>query len=264
MAKNTLKFIQLSDLHLFADPMQSLLGVNTHDSLQAVLARLRQEEEVDFIILSGDLSQDRSKASYQQVKASLSELGLPVYWLPGNHDDVAIMSHVLADALFKNDKQIVLPHWQLILLDSQIPGEVPGHLSDTALQYFEQCLQTHPDHHALVMFHHQPVPVGSQWLDVLGLTNADKFWQMATRYPRLSLVLFGHVHQAYQQAKAHITCYAPPSTCIQFKPHSAEFALDPNPPGYRVMVLHANGQHDTHVQRIDHYVGEFLADAKGY
>jgi Icc protein len=36
-----------------------------------------------------------------------------------------------------------------------------------------------------------------------------------------------------------------PSTCVQFAPGSAKFAIDPRPPGYRRLTLHADGRIET-------------------
>ena len=41
-----------------------------------------------------------------------------------------------------------------------------------------------------------------------------------------------------------------PSTCIQFAPGSAEFALDEQMPGYRWLHLYDEGQLDTGVSRV--------------
>jgi len=43
---------------------------------------------------------------------------------------------------------------------------------------------------------------------------------------------------------------ATPSTSIQFKPMTADFALDPQPPGYRWLELQADGHINTGIERL--------------
>ena len=56
-----LRVLQLTDPHLMADPAGALLGVNTRDSLDAVIAQvLRDHGQPDVILATGDIAQDAS------------------------------------------------------------------------------------------------------------------------------------------------------------------------------------------------------------
>lgn len=49
--------VQLSDSHLFAEAEASLLGMNTRDSLRAVIDLvLKQQPNIDLMLATGDLS----------------------------------------------------------------------------------------------------------------------------------------------------------------------------------------------------------------
>lgn len=265
MGQAPVRFAQISDMHLFGDAKGELLGVNTEKSFQAVLDLLQsQTRELDFVILSGDLSQDGSMSSYTRLALLVQKLKLPIYYVPGNHDSVKTMLQVYPCGSISNHRHIVLKSWHIILLNSKKPGAVEGYLDAAQLQYLQDCLQAYPEHQALVMFHHQPVPVGAKWLDNLGLTNADEFWDIVKRYPNMNSVLFGHVHQEFAKVVEGIQCYSTPSTCIQFMRNQDHFGLENLPPGYRWVNLCENGKIETGVNRVDHYVGYFDADAKGY
>jgi Icc protein len=265
MASREPRIVQISDLHIFSDKKKSLLGVTTYDSLSAVINLLKQDETPpDLILLSGDLSQDNSEASYLNIVDLFQTFSIPVYCFPGNHDDVPLMTRFFPQGNISDLKNIVLDHWQLILLNSQKTGAVEGFLDDLQLEFMQECLRNHPDHHAMVAFHHQPVPVGSAWVDHLGLKNADIFWDILKKYPQVKTVLFGHVHQEFVGTKNGIAIYSTPSTCIQFKPNTSEFALDRLPPAYRWIDLKSNGEWVTQVVRCSEYVGEFDENAKGY
>lgn len=259
------RIVQLSDLHLFAGTDQRLLGVNTHDSFQAVCDKVRIDEgAAKFILLSGDLSQDNSEGSYLRLANMLKELGKPAYYVPGNHDDPQLMASVFPRDTISNDKQLVVENWQIILLNSQKPGAVEGLLSATQLGYLEECLQAYPTHHAMIVFHHHPFHIGSAWLDNLFLTNADEFWQLTKRYSMIRTVLFGHIHQEQARVMHNINCFSAPSTCFQFARHQHHFGLEKLPPGYRWLELHEDGRFETGVVRLPHYVGIFDENAKGY
>jgi len=260
-----LRIIQISDTHLFSDANKSLVGVPTQKSLEAVLDLVKRKAgEFDMIIHSGDLAQDYASSSYIRLVEMLGIFNVPIYCVPGNHDDPAMMANVYPYQLMSSDRQIVRDHWQIILLDSHKPNAVEGCLDAQQLKYLEDCLASYPKLHAMVIFHHQPMPVGCEWLDKQQLTNADEFWKIISRFPQVNTVLFGHVHQEYEEVLNGIKCYSAPATCFQFKRKQDKFGLENLPPGFRWVHLHDDGQIETAVVRTDHYVGEFDAKSKGY
>lgn len=83
----TVYVVQISDLHLFAKPHHRLLGVDTEASfLQVQKAIAALDPLPDLLLLTGDLSQDGSAASYARLRAHLQTLPIDTYWLAGNHD----------------------------------------------------------------------------------------------------------------------------------------------------------------------------------
>jgi len=258
------RIIQISDTHIAAAPNKTLLGVNLRESFSAVVELVKQNEfgKIDSILLSGDLSHDGSLASYYYVADALKPMQVPVYAVPGNHDNGDVMQQAYPYTPIL--KHIIKDGWQFILLDSLLPGQVKGLLAESELDYLEQCLQNHPNERAVIVFHHHPVSVGCAWLENIGLSNAAAFWEIVKRYPNVHTILFGHVHMEFHQVVNGVPVYSVPSTCIQFKREQAQFGLDNIPPGYRWLEFKSDGQVDTGVIRCDHYVGVFDVDAKGY
>ena len=75
MNERRTKFIQITDTHLFSSKNGELLGMNTQASLNAVLECIANEEDdFDFFLCTGDLSQDGSVSSYNRFKSNLSKL----------------------------------------------------------------------------------------------------------------------------------------------------------------------------------------------
>lgn len=265
MEDSPIRIIQVSDTHIYADKERALLGVKTYKSFQVVLDLMQQEVgKMDMIIHSGDLSQDYSERSYIYVADMLNPFNVPVYCIPGNHDDPKMMAQVLPRDMISYQRHVVLKNWQFILLDTHKSQAVEGYLSHAQLNHLRHCLQSYPEHHAVVVLHHQPFPVGSRWLDNIGLTNAQNFWDVILQFSNVTAILFGHVHQVCEQEIHGIPCYSTPSTCIQFKPNQDKFGLDKIPPGYRWIHLYKDGSLKTGVVRAEKYVGYFDEKAKGY
>src|SRR5690606_28471296 len=80
--------LQLSDIHLVADPATPVNGHDADARLQAVLdAWHRTGRAADLVLLSGDIADDGSPGAYERVEQAVSRLGVPVLAIPGNHDD---------------------------------------------------------------------------------------------------------------------------------------------------------------------------------
>lgn len=249
---DVLKVLQLTDTHLYGPPDARLGGMDTHASLQSVLALAQaQHWPPDLILATGDLSQDGSQEAYERLQTIFESLDVPVYHLPGNHDIPALMQQILAGGDVRTEKHYCGGKWQIILLDSTAPDEVGGHLSDQELDFLDQCLRSYPELYALVCVHHQPVPIGNRWMDEIGLDNPARFFVVLDRYSQTKGVLWGHVHQDFEDERQGVRLLATPSTCIQFKPQTAHFTLDTTLPGYRWLELWPTGQIHTGVCRVE-------------
>lgn len=256
--------VQLSDSHLFAEADGRLLGMNTCDSLEKVIELVRAEQpQIDLILATGDLSQDGSVASYQRFHRLTADLGTAARWLPGNHDELPAMREACrgSDLL---EPLLDLGQWRIILLDSSIPGAVPGHLADDQLQLLEQALCEAPDRHHLVCLHHHPVAIGCDWMEPIGLRNADALLAILERHPQTRALLWGHVHQEFDQMRGHMRLLASPSTCVQFAPGSEEFQVDSEAPGYRWLRLLPDGRLETGVSRVTGIDFEIDYSVRGY
>ncbi|WP_162047108.1 3',5'-cyclic-AMP phosphodiesterase [Vibrio taketomensis] len=264
--KETIKLLQITDTHLFDAEDGSLLGVCTKESFNAVVAAAKQEGfAFDAILATGDISQDHTEASYQRFAEGIACLEQPCYWLPGNHDFKPSMHSVLPSTQIKQVEHALLgEHWQMILLDSQVVGVPHGRLSQEQLELLDSKLAQHPERHSLVLLHHHPILVGSAWLDQHTLKDAHEFWQVVERHSNVRVVLCGHVHQDMQKQHADTTVISTPSTCVQFKPNSDDFALDTCAPGWRELELHADGRFTTQVKRLDEGMFSPMFDSNGY
>ncbi len=244
-----LLLVQLSDTHLFADPSQLQHQWCNQASFDAVLADVRTQV-TDAVLATGDLVQDESALGYARLATALHKLKLPVYYLPGNHDDPQRLHTAFAPLGEAAPARVLLGGWQLLLLDDHLPGQAAGEIPQAQLDQLAYWLVHHPEP-ALIALHHPPVSVGSRWLDALGLRNGPTLLKLAALHPQVRAIVCGHVHQALDMGVNGVRILAAPSTCRQFLPHSEHFAEDPAAfPGYRRLWLHADGRLHTDVVRV--------------
>ncbi len=239
---SVVRLTHLTDPHLYGGESELLRGIATLPSLQATLshARRRHDWPPDGLLITGDLVQD-DPAGYGHFRHLFGSLRLPVLCLPGNHDEPEAMRRELDCAPFIVGGHVDLGLWRIALLDSTVPGSAGGRLGTQQLAALQSALAGAPERHALVCLHHHPVPMASRWLDHVGLQNADEFLDVIDRHPNVRGIVWGHVHQSYDALRNGVRLLATPSTCTQFLPRSAEFALDRLPPAYRMLELCADG-----------------------
>ncbi|VVN86103.1 3',5'-cyclic-AMP phosphodiesterase [Pseudomonas fluorescens] len=256
--------VQLSDSHLFAEAEETLLGMNTRDSLQKVIELVRaQQPQIDLMIASGDLSQDGSLESYQRFRDMTRQIDAPARWIPGNHDEPQVMAEAATQSQLL-ESVVDLGNWRVTLLDSAVPGSVPGYLQDEQLQLLARSLSEAPERHHLVCFHHHPVSIGCAWLAPIGLRNPEALFTVLDRFPQVRAVLWGHVHQEIDQLRKGVRLLASPSTCIQFEPGSEDFKVDTLAPGYRWLRLLPDGQLETGVERVTGFSFQVDYGGPGY
>ncbi|HZF17279.1 MAG TPA: 3',5'-cyclic-AMP phosphodiesterase [Steroidobacteraceae bacterium] len=242
-----MRLLQFTDPHLYADRKGRLRGVETYSALLQVIEHARRHHwPCDGVLATGDLVQD-DPGGYDTFREVFGSLGVPIYCIPGNHDELPAMRGALTSAPYQLGGTLRRDGWQVVMLDSCIDGAAAGHLSAASLATLEQSLTEGRDLHSLVCLHHQPVPMGSRWLDDVGLRNAGEFLDVLDRHRNVRGVLWGHVHQAYDGDRGGVHYMSTPSTCAQFLPGSEHFELDRRPPGYRWLELGADGTIGTRV-----------------
>lgn len=246
-----LRLLQFTDLHLAPEESGRVRGIATHETFPRCLAHARRHHSpVDVLLLTGDLVQDDSRG-YLALASMLATESVPVHCLPGNHDLPHEMEALLDREPFDLSPVQRYDEWTLILLDSAIPGVHQGELSQESLAFLDEALARFSDTHALVVLHHQPVPIGSAWLDAIGLANGPQLLEVVARHRNVRGLLWGHIHQAFDDLRDGVSLMGTPSTCFQFVPRRDDFGIDDRPPGYRWLHLYPDGRIETGVDWLD-------------
>lgn len=240
-----MRVAQISDVHLFSDRDGRLMGYDTYREFDRVLSRLEQRHaaELDAIWVTGDISQDESRGSYQLFAERLGRIGLPVHWLPGNHDAAPLAAEVLGGYDWMRPLQrLETPDWLVLALDSVRPGTDDGHISEQAAAEFRQRLAAAEGaaKRCVVLLHHHPAAVGTPLLDSCMLQDTERFWALMAEVPNLQLLLCGHAHGDYRLHAGGVPLEVCPATCFQWRKGTS--ALDTEDRrGYKLLEFHAAG-----------------------
>ncbi|MDP3331709.1 MAG: 3',5'-cyclic-AMP phosphodiesterase [Methylococcaceae bacterium] len=264
--ENVLSILQLSDMHILSQPGATLLGVDTLHYFHACLKQaLSSGQRFDLLLLTGDLAQEPCIASYQQILKCLEHYpALPCLCLPGNHDDYDLMQQVFKTDKVSCDKQLLLNNWQVINLNSQIPGKPGGRLAEQELLFLEQCLEDYPALNAIIAVHHHCIKSKSKWMDTMMVENSEELLAIVRRFPQIKALINGHIHQELEAEIGATQVFGTPSTCFQFSPGSTQFSVDDTPPGYRLIHLGNNGNVNSEVIRLPGRLTELKLTDHGY
>ena len=223
---DTLSLVQVTDTHLTGTETGCLLGMNTARSARGIIDAALATESADCILVTGDIAADGQPEAYGQLEALLGT-SVPSLWLPGNHDDVS--SH--KDRYAPHMKRCLrAKHWNVVMLETQVEGEVGGVLSTTELAALRSAVNDarRANKALLVATHHPLRRLESAWLDEQSVKNASEALDILRSIADQTAVISGHVHQESDEVINGVRMMTTPSTCVQFAPRSQHFALDSN------------------------------------
>ncbi len=153
----------------------------------------------DLCVISGDLVETASDASYTSVIKRLNRLAMPWVGVPGNHDRRALfLKHVPQSGTAMPDFAqwaIDLPGLRVIGLDTLVEDKDHGWLCEARLDWLRAQLQAGDDTPTILFQHHPPVDLGLPMLDPDRLHNGDALLSLLAECPAVKQLCFGHVHR---------------------------------------------------------------------
>jgi Icc protein len=231
---------QVTDCHLKADAQQLYRGINPYENLKMLLNKVKRIKP-DLLLASGDLSEDGDRAAYAALQHLFKSLGIPVLALPGNHDDAEQLAETFPGSPVDSVEVTAHGPWQIIRLNSSLPGKTEGRLSEKVLLELESLLANQPQCPRLIAVHHQPIIVGSPWIDKYRLFDAQRFLQLIDQYPDIKAVVWGHIHQVFETDRNGTAMLGGPSSATNSLPGVQNFTADSSGPACRWLELLADG-----------------------
>lgn len=264
-----LRILQITDLHLKADPAALWRGFNVQNSLDNVLKLAAEHSHwpPQLILVTGDIVDDESpqgyRDTYQRLALQLREqLGdnaatTRIGFIPGNHDDSAILENSCCELDIEGCGFFTLNNWQIVQLDSTITNSDDGELGSEQLALLDAALQYSPVPHTLVVLHHPLVKLDSEWLDSMRVKDADTFFERvdnnnANSSNQVRAVTWGHAHQQTDRLHQQVRLFGTPAAGpVQFTVASDDFAIDSElTAGLRWLTLNEDGSIETSVHRL--------------
>jgi 3',5'-cyclic AMP phosphodiesterase CpdA len=230
---------QLSDPHIGAtwaeaDPL---------GRLRASVAAVRQlPDRPDAVVVSGDLADHGTVDEYELVRTELDNLRLPVFVIPGNHDNRAQLRcsfELPAKDTDCVDYAVDLGPMLLIMIDSTIPGGDCGDLDERQLAWLEKSLQAAPERPTLLVMHHPPVRTGIAAFDAIVLVERARadLQHIISRHTQVKAILTGHLHRTFASRVACCVALTAASTYSQLAVNPSTDELSPvgdEPPAFLV------------------------------
>ncbi|MGA4422931.1 metallophosphoesterase [Ralstonia nicotianae] len=239
---------QITDLHLLEDRQAELFGCCTYSTFSKTIDAISSQHiRPDLCVLTGDISQDGTVASYELARSELERLDMPVFWIPGNHDDPD-----KATAVFEQSSSIhrltklATGSWDFIYLDTCRAGVDHGHLSDLAFDRFTADVEasTLDGKHVAIVMHHHPVPTQTPLIDAYILQDEWRLLTLLDEHPNVKLVICGHVHGDYQLQYGTQMIEMCPSTCFQWERGTTVLKTE-NWRGYKLLEFSPSGYQAT-------------------
>jgi 3',5'-cyclic-AMP phosphodiesterase len=257
---------QISDSHirppglLFADVVDTIAMLAA--AIDAVLAFAPRP---DAVLFTGDLANDGEAEAYAAMAPELARLPMPVFAIPGNHDDREAMT-ALADVVElgvgNRFRQYTadLGELRLVAVDSLVPGAAHGALCADRRAWLEAELAGSGDRPVLIMVHHPPGETGIDFMDRIGLQANPELEALLHRHShRIQRIVCGHVHRAIFYRWLGIPVSVAPGMAHQvvlaLGSDSPAFVMEP--PGFHLHYWTAAGGLVTHQVPIGSYAGPY-------
>ncbi|VTU27978.1 3',5'-cyclic adenosine monophosphate phosphodiesterase CpdA [Variovorax sp. SRS16] len=258
---------QLTDLHI-REPGRLAYGrIDTAPYLQrAVQSVLRLKQRPDAVVITGDLTDFGAAAEYAHLQELLAPLSMPVYLMPGNHDDRdALRAGFPAHAYLGQDGFIQyavrVGDLRLIAIDTCVAGHSHGALCAQRLAWLAEQLALYRDEPVVVAMHHPPFETLIGHMDQIGLLEgAEALEALIAQHPNVERVICGHLHRAIDvRFGGSIASTAPGpahQVCLDLAPDApAAWMLEP--PGFRIHAWRAGGRLVTHLASSGSFEGPY-------
>ena len=212
-----LRFVQISDSHIGFDKPAN---TDVTATLRAAIAKIKAEPEPPaFVLHTGDLTHLSKASEFDTLQQVLSELSVPVFYVPGEHD---VLGDDGKSYLQRFGKETQGAGWHsfdhggvhfigLVNVVNLKAGGL-GTLGDEQLEWLEKDVKRLKSSTPIVVFAHIPLwTVYPDW--GWGTDDSERALSYLKRFGSVS-VLNGHIHQVMQKVEGHVTFHTAMSTAF--------------------------------------------------
>ncbi|MDN4016474.1 phosphodiesterase [Zwartia panacis] len=260
-------FVQLSDTHIREPGRLAYNRLDTAPYLRnAVQSILSLKQKPLAVVMTGDLTDFGREQEYRHLAELIAPLDMPVYLLPGNHDDrdglrAAFPAHdYLGESGFVQYEVDIGP-LTLMTLDTCVLGESGGELCDERLDWLEKSLDKNAGKPVIVAMHHPPFTTLIGHMDKIGVQRGvERLKSIISRHPNVERIICGHLHRAIDVRFAGTIASTTPSPAHQVTLNLTTDAASTwmlEPPAFRVFGWSPPEGLVTHLAFVGPYEGPY-------
>jgi 3',5'-cyclic AMP phosphodiesterase CpdA len=217
--------IQLTDPHIVAPPWLLSGQVDSAERLRQVVAQINADlpkiAPVDAVLVTGDISDEGSPESYAEFRRLMAPLDLPLFVIPGNHDQREPMREAFADCSpmpgsgrLNWTAQVQGLH--LVGLDTLVEGQGGGILDEYTLDFLATALASAGKAPVLIALHHPPFASGIKFMDRIGLDGTEALSEVLRHAKGEVRLVCGHLHAMMAGTVGQAVALSCPATCSTF------------------------------------------------
>ena len=239
--------VQLTDLHIREPGRLAYRRVDTTQYFRAMVdSVLALKQRADAVVITGDLTDFGRPAEYASLAAQIAPLeaaGLPVYLMPGNHDDRTALRRSFPAHAYLGDGEFVqyavdVGPLRLLALDTLVPMRSEGVLDAERLSWLDAQLAACTDRPVVVAMHHPPFETLIGHMDKMGLlAGARELEAIVARHRNVERIICGHLHRAIDVRFGGTIASTAPGpahqVCLDLDPDAVS-AWTLEPPAFRV------------------------------
>jgi hypothetical protein len=209
-------FVQISDSHIGFDRPAN---PNPAATLRAAVARIRAlPSPPAFVLHTGDISHLSQESEFDTAQQILGELGVPVHYVPGEHDvqadatGAAYLRRFGAGASGRGWYSFDAggAHFVGLVNVLELSAGVLGHLGPAQLAWLREDLAGRSSSTPIVVFAHMPLwSLYPEW--GWGTDDSAAALALLARFGSVT-VLNGHIHQVMQKVEGHVAFHTARST----------------------------------------------------
>ena len=179
-------FALLTDLHI------STSNPKPMEDLQRSIADINQQSNIEFVVVTGDLTESGDRASIEAVKAALDGLNVPFYAASGNHETTWSESGVMDFTRVFGDSRFAFSHNGMYFIgfnSGPVIRMADGHVAPQDIAWLRHNLDSvsAAGDAPIFVFTHYPLRNGDvdNWYDVTDVL----------RQHNVQCVMGGHYHR---------------------------------------------------------------------
>ena len=217
MEAGGLRFVQISDSHI---GFNKEANKDVTATLREAVAKIKAaKEQPSFVLHTGDLTHLSKPEEFDTLQQVLTDLSMPVFYVPGEHD---VLNDDGKSYLARFGKNTTGAGWYsfdqggvhfigLVNVVNMKAGGL-GTLGDEQLEWLERDVKGLSSSMPIVVFAHIPLwSVYPEW--GWGTDDSARALSYVKRFGSVS-VLNGHIHQVMQKVEGNVTFHTAMSTAF--------------------------------------------------